>query len=131
MQIKTTKKCKTCGKEFKLFRTTDRYCSPECVENKLQKKSVAPIKPVSDKMTKELAKYRRLRSQYLEATPTCEVRGCNRGATDIHHKKSRGIYLCVVEYFLAVCRPCHQRIEMDVNWSKENGYSVNRLSDEI
>ena len=127
MKIKTTKKCKTCGKEFKIFRTTDKYCSPECVENKPQKKSVAPIKPVSDKMTKELAKYRRLRSQYLEATPTCEVRGCNRVATEIHHRRGRLQYLCVVEYFLAVCRPCHQHIEMNVDWSKENGYSVNRL----
>lgn len=128
MRIKTTKKCKTCGKEFKLFRTTDKYCSPECVENKPQKKSVAPIKPVSDKMTKELAKYRRLRSQYLEATPTCEVRGCNRQATDIHHRRSRGIYLCDVEYFLAVCRPCHLKIESEVIWAKEQGYSVDRLT---
>lgn len=128
MKIKTTKKCKTCGKEFKLFRTTDKYCSPECVENKPQKKSVAPIKSVSDKMTKELAKYRRLRSQYLEATPTCEVRGCNRTATDIHHRRSRGIYLCVVEYFLAVCRPCHLKIESEVIWAKEQGYSVDRLT---
>ena len=128
MKIKTTKKCKTCGKEFKLFRTTDKYCSPECVESKPQKKSVAPIKPVSDKMAKELAKYRRLRSQYLEATPTCEVRGCNRTATDIHHRRSRGIYLCVVEYFLAVCRPCHLKIESEVIWAKEQGYSVDRLT---
>ena len=127
MKIRTTKNCKTCGKEFKLFRTTDKYCSPECVENKPQKKSAAPIKPVSDKMTKELAKYRRLRSQYLEATPTCEVRGCNRTATDIHHRRSRGIYLCVVEYFLAVCRPCHLKIESEVIWAKEQGYSVDRL----
>ena len=128
MKIRTTKFCKTCGKEFKLFRTTDKYCSPECVENKPQKKSVAPIKPVSDKMTKELAKYRRLRSQYLEATPNCEVRGCNRAATDIHHRRSRGIYLCVVEYFLAVCRPCHLKIESEVIWAKEQGYSVDRLT---
>ena len=127
MKIRTTKNCKTCGKEFKLFRTTDKYCSPECVESKPQKKSVASIKPVSDKMTKELAKYRRLRSQYLEATPTCEVRGCNRAATEIHHRRGRLQYLCVVEYFLAVCRPCHQHIEMNVDWSKENGYSLNRL----
>lgn len=131
MKIKTTKNCKTCGKEFKLFRTTDKYCSLECVESKPQKKSVAPIKPVSDKMTKELAKYRRLRSQYLEATPTCEVRGCNRASSEIHHRRGRLQYLCVVEYFLAVCRPCHQHIEMNVDWSKENGYSLNRLSDEI
>jgi len=128
MKIRTTKFCKTCGKEFKLFRTTDKYCSLECVESKPQKKSVVPIKPVSDKMTKELAKYRRLRSKYLEATPTCEVRGCNRAATEIHHRRSRGIYLCVVEYFLAVCRPCHLKIESEVIWAKEQGYSVDRLT---
>jgi len=128
MKIRTTKFCKTCGKEFKLFRTTDKYCSLECVESKPQKKSVVPIKPVSDKMTKELAKYRRLRSKYLEATPTCEVRGCNRTATEIHHRRSRGIYLCVVEYFLAVCRPCHLKIESEVIWAKEQGYSVDRLT---
>lgn len=128
MKIKTTKNCKTCGKEFKLFRTTDKYCSTECVESKPQKKSVAPIKPVSDKMTKELAKYRRLRSQYLEATPTCEVRGCNRIATDIHHRRGRLQYLCDIDYFLAVCRPCHLKIENFPQWSKEQGYSVDRLS---
>lgn len=127
MKIRTTKNCKTCGKEFKLFRTTDKYCSPECVENKPQKKSVAPIKPVSDKMTKELAKYRRLRSQYLEATPTCEVRGCNRASSEIHHRRGRLQYLCVVEYFLAVCRPCHLWIEANPEAAKEQGYSVDRL----
>ena len=127
MKIKTTKKCKTCGKEFKIFRTTDKYCSPECVENKPQKKSVAPIKPVSDKMTKELAKYRRLRSQYLEATPTCEVRGCNRASSEIHHRRGRLQYLCVVEYFLAVCRLCHLWIEANPEAAKEQGYSVDRL----
>lgn len=127
MKIKTTKNCKTCGKEFKLFRTTDKYCSPECVENKHQKKSGAPIKPVSDKMTKELAKYRRLRSQYLEATPICEVRGCNRASSEIHHRRGRLQYLCVVKYFLAVCRPCHLWIEANPEAAKEQGYSVDRL----
>lgn len=127
MEIRTTKNCKTCGKEFKLFRTTDKYCSLECVESKPQKKSAVPIKPVSDKMTKELAKYRRLRSQYLEATPTCEVRGCNRASSEIHHRRGRLQYLCVVKYFLAVCRPCHLWIEANPEAAKEQGYSVDRL----
>jgi hypothetical protein len=125
---RTHKPCATCGKEFKLFRTTDKYCSPDCVENKPQKKSVVPINKVSEKLSKELVEYRKVRDQYMKSTPVCEVRGCPHPPTDLHHRKGRGKYLCVVEYFMAVCRAHHNYIEMYPIWAKENGYSVDRLN---
>ena len=61
----------------------------------------------------------------------CDVKGCWRDATDIHHMKGReGDLLLDKKYWMPVCRKHHIYIEKHPVWAKENGYSLNRLSNE-
>lgn len=88
-----------------------------------------PIKKISDKRAKQMREYKIVRTNYLLDHPICECEGCNNQATDIHHKKGRsGAMLCDVEFFLATCRGCHTKIEINPKWAKEKGYSVSRLA---
>ena len=50
----------------------------------------------------------------------CEV--CDNPATDIHHKARRGKNLNNTETWMAVCRPCHMKIETHGKWAREQGY---------
>ena len=85
------------------------------------------IPKFSKKRAVENKKYSEIRLEFLEAHPKCEV--CKfRDATTIHHKKGRGIYLCVIEFFLAACMPCHEKIELNPKWAKEKGYSISRTA---
>lgn len=59
----------------------------------------------------------------------CQVDGCCRYAQEVHHRKGRlGDLLTDTKYFLAVCGICHNKIELQPKWAKENGYSVSRLA---
>jgi hypothetical protein len=81
---------------------------------------------ISKQQKLRLEKYNILRDDYLGSHPNCEVIGCNRRATEIHHKRGRvgnNLFL----HFLAVCSPCHHRIEENPVWAKENHYSESRL----
>ncbi len=92
-------------------------------------KKQKPIAKVSAKKKQGLSEYKKVRLDYLQNHPVCQVEGCRRFASDIHHVRGRvGDLLCDVAHFLAVCRTCHQRIELQPNWSKEMGYSESRLS---
>lgn len=56
----------------------------------------------------------------------CPVTG--QKATEVHHKKGRiGDLLLDQRYWLAVSSEGHRKIEMNPEWAKENGYSLNRL----
>ena len=62
-----------------------------------------------------------MREQYLwDKNFTCEI--CGKQATDIHHKKGRGKYLCNITTFMATCRPCHMYLHDNVKWAREKGY---------
>lgn len=75
----------------------------------------------------ELKIYYVLSADYLKDHPMCEC--CKKAfATEIHHKKGRGIWLNIVKYFLAVCRLCHDKIEEHPDWAKQNNYSLSRLN---
>lgn len=90
-------------------------------------KVVKPIKKVSASRAKENAVYERLRKEYLEAYPVCEVVECHRKSSQIHHMQGRtNELLCDVNNFLAVCDVCHQRITVDSKWALDNGYSILR-----
>lgn len=75
-----------------------------------------------------MIEYNKLRLEYLEAHPVCEVRTCNIWATDIHHTRGRGKYLLDTKTWLAVCRHCHKKITDYSAWAIENGYSYKRNS---
>ena len=82
---------------------------------------------------KRLAKYGKLytkmRKKFLEENSLCQCgeHGCTGFSTQVHHKKGRGIWLLIVQYWLAVCSNCHKFIENNPKEAKEKGYSLNRI----
>lgn len=143
MTVKTEKKCRNaeCGKIFKLFRSTDKFCSPECqrkcTDPKPKKvidwnamKPRKPINKVSKKQAVILAKYSVLRIQFLSRPENkiCPITG--KPTTDIHHKKGRlGDLLLDINFWVALSRDGHRFVEENPVWAKENGYSLDRLSE--
>lgn len=83
----------------------------------------------SKKGVKDDRLYMEIRNNFLAEHPVCQcgADGCTGVATEVHHKKGRGIWLLIVQYFLAVCHVCHRKIETRPEWAKENGYSVDRV----
>jgi hypothetical protein len=117
MKQKTTKNCANpeCQNEFKLYKTTDKFCSMSCLSKCTPKKvkktnslgftkdfintvrktpikrSQKPIKKVSKKQAVILAKYSVLRIQFLGRPENkfCFIEGCGKLATTIEHQKGR------------------------------------------
>jgi hypothetical protein len=103
----------------------------KCVKFIKENKKSILIKKISDKRKKENSEYLNIRAKYLKENPYCQVYGCNRKSSDIHHKKGReNSLLNDLTYFLGVCRCCHSKIELNPIWAKENGYSLNRTSND-
>lgn len=84
-------------------------------------KARQPLPKVSSKQASRNREYTKLRLAYLTENPLCEI--CGSLATDIHHKKGRGIFTCDVSTFMATCRSCHDfRIHGDPKTAREKGY---------
>lgn len=126
MIIRKKKWCKGCESEQFLFgKGLCKSCYNKTQTNGIQK-SDTKIPKVSKNQKSREVKYQGLQRVYLETNPICE---CCRTAKsiEIHHKAGRdGNNL--FQHFLAVCRACHDRIEMNPIWAKENGYSISRLN---
>lgn len=93
-------------------------------------KTKRPIPKVSQKQVERLAQYRKVRDQFMKEHPNCQARldGCTIKATDTHHAKGKvGDLLTDKRYFKALCRSCHSYIEINPNFAKEKGFSLNRL----
>jgi len=89
------------------------------------------MRKLSVKRAKQNREYLDLRKAYFYNNPLCEVKFCDNLATEIHHKKGRiGKLLTDTSNFLAVCRQCHQKIELNPIWAKEQGYSKSRLAND-
>lgn len=61
----------------------------------------------------------------------CEVDGCDRPATQTHHKAGRRGPIDLVNdprMLLDVCAPCDHRITTEPEWAKAEGYSLDRVS---
>ena len=69
-----------------------------------------------------------LKKDFLADHPLCQcgLPGCTKLAVDIHHKKGRGVWLNVVEFFLAVCRSCHNRLGDKDAEARKLGFTVSR-----
>lgn len=102
-----------------------------------------PIKSISKKQAKIDSEYSKVRKHFLALNSKCQVQGCQCEATDVHHKRGRGrgyfdqwatdnsIYLTIdTRWFFASCREHHTLIEVNPEWAKEEGYSLNRLNNE-
>lgn len=119
MKFKTTRICsaKGCNKEFKLYRSTDKYCSPSCAyasQKAKPKKKQAAIKPMSEKRKAESYLYTKKRKTFLQLPENkyCPVAEAifneERLTTEVHHKAGRkGKLLNYVPYWLAVSRKGH------------------------
>lgn len=116
-----TKQCATCGKQFNQYRTTEKYCSWSCSKKKR-------IKPRSDKRVEQEKEYLIVRAEYLRNYAKCEV--CEVAeSTETHHICGRiGKRLTDKDFFLAVCRSCHQKIELNPDWARQKGYILNRFN---
>ena len=100
-----------------------------------------PLRPVSVRRSRESSTYAKLRRDYLDANPYCELwllehgidpakpyavaagilMGCPR-ATDIHHTRQRGRFYLDVSTWMAVSRSAHERIHGNPAWARERGY---------
>lgn len=85
------------------------------------------IAPVAPKRLKELAIYRPLRDKYMEDNFVCEVEGCGKHSSELHHKKGRmGVMVYYVPFFMAVCHWCHLKIHAESAWSYLKGYLISK-----
>lgn len=135
------KTCKISGVVWRQYRSTDKCNCNECAKkrvytpkkfnNNLKLKSLNPIPKVSKKRQIENAKYSVLRIEFLgkPENQICPI--TKQPTTDIHHKKGRvGSLFLDTRYWVALSREGHKFVEENPEWAKENGYSLNRLTNE-
>ena len=89
-------------------------------------KANKPIRRVSARRAKENKTYTVVRKQYIIEHPKCEV--ClHAPACDIHHRRGRWkSRLNDTEWWLAICRPCHDRNHGNPAWAYEKGLLIAR-----
>ncbi len=84
------------------------------------------MRRVGKAQAERLALYAKLKPAYFKDHPICEMPNCNSPSCDIHHKKKpRKTYLNNLDTWMALCRPCHNQIENNKTWARENGYLEN------
>lgn len=88
----------------------------------MKQKMPKQIKKVSSKRAEQNKIYKVLRVTFLNDNPSCQ-RCSHRHSTEIHHTNGRnGERLNDVDYFMAVCRDCHQYIHAHPQESRQNGW---------
>lgn len=101
---------------------------PDPKPEKKEKVKNTKIKPKSDKRSKEDKIYSALRKVFLEGK-FCPITG--EQATQVHHKKGRiGKLYLDIRFWLAVSDTGHKKIELNPEWAKKMGYSLERLTDD-
>jgi hypothetical protein len=82
---------------------------------------------MSDKRVKELAQYRKENRQFLKDNPTCQVPGCCRPSTEVHHRQGRenGLLLDQSKW-MAICNPCHRFYTDHSREAIEIGISISK-----
>lgn len=115
------------------YRTTEKYCSFQCMvrdsKNK-PKKVQKPIRHRSEKRSKQERVYTAKRIEFLSRKENkfCAVFP-KQLATEVHHKKGRiGSLLTDEKFFLAVSREGHKFVEENPEIAKKKGWSLSRLS---
>lgn len=129
-------RCIECRSKFTPIKFLQKHCE-NCKEaereyqsGKMAKtqKPASKIKPISDKRKIENLKYTAQRIIFLgkKENQVCPI--TKKPTTDVHHKKGRTGSLYLDErYWVALSREGHKFVEEHPEWSKENGYSLNRL----
>lgn len=158
------KECRNpdCDRTFTPRKSTDKFCSPKCAKpffkppkrtpiqsdpKPIKRKRTTRIKPMSDKRKKLVARYMKIKLEFMAKPENkiCPValegrEGEKRPTTDIHHMMGRGLgyadewaeqhdipLLLDKRFFLAVSRIGHRWIEENPEKAKERGFSLNRL----
>lgn len=98
-------------------------CSGETCRRPKKEKKRYYIPRVSVKKKSELEQYKEARISFLKGK-VCEI--CGKKATEVHHKKGRGVLLNAIEYWMAICRKCHIGITEHSKEAIEKGYSIKR-----
>ena len=80
-------------------------------------------------MRETMDEYSKLRTAFLVVHSNCQAKlvGCTGKSTDVHHKAGRRENHLKISTWLAVCRSCHNWIELNPVEAKELGLSENRL----
>jgi len=122
-------KCTDCP-----YNETNAICQIKCdFKNDKAKKVKYPtkIKKVSKKRNLENILYNSERIKFLQLPENKICPITKEPTTDVHHKKGRiGSLLLDKKYWVAVSRSGHRFVEENPIWAKENGYSLNRLSND-
>lgn len=120
MEVKP-KHCKKCGKEFKPYATTDRYCSPGCAYSSQPKKAVkvvakphqnSVLEPPKRKAAKAAAKKRdRFMCQLRPFLPAELMHDRHKIMLEVHHIifLSEGVY-DEDWNLITLCERCHKQI---------------------
>lgn len=87
------------------------------------------INSVSKRRAKDMRLYKKIRLDFLEDHPLCEIKSkvCTYVATEISHMKGRGMYYLVVSTWEAACHPCGQFVTNNPTWAFENGHALDRI----
>lgn len=89
-------------------------------------KTHRPMRRVSAKRSKENKLYSEVRKIYLTEHPRCQVCS-NNPSSEIHHRRGRWkSRLYDTAFFLAICRPCHDRIHHNPEWAYATGLMLPR-----
>lgn len=134
-------RCLNCNQKFTPKYFLQKHCdSPECNDSKQEyqankisgtKKPQKAIKKVSEKRSIENLQYSADRIVFLgkPENKICPI--TKKPTTDVHHKKGRvGSLFLNQRYWVALSREGHKYVEENPEWAKENGFSLNRLSNE-
>lgn len=122
--------CEICGSRCRTGSTLCYTCEQQQRKeerNSMRASVVKPVKKVTEKRAGETREYLKLKREYLQAYPACEIEDCDLKSVDVHHMGTRTNHnLTNTNLFLAVCRKHHELITRDSAWAKANGYSVIR-----
>ena len=123
------KNCNGCNQLKPIWKShgKEKYCK-ECWYSLDPPKK---IPPVSKKMREIIDEYSKLRTAFLVVHSNCQAKlvGCTGKSTDVHHKAGRGENHLKISTWLAVCRSCHNWIELNPVEAKELGLSESRLNE--
>lgn len=130
MKIKL-KLCSGCDEEKVIWKNYEgeKYCQYCWNRIKFDKdppksKKRKPINPKSKKQKALDTAYNLLRVPFMKSHPMCEaaLTNCQGGSTDVHHVRGRGKWLLITGHWMAVCRECHQWIELHPIEATEMGF---------
>ncbi len=136
LKQKINMRCIECRSKFTPKKFLEKHCE-NCKEAEREyqsgkmAKTTAPKKPlnkISDKRKIDNLKYLAQRIVFLgkKENQICPI--TKTPTTDVHHKKGRVGSLYLDEtHWVALSREGHKFVEEHPEWSKENGYSLNRL----